>query len=136
MNKLLLFSPLIFSLCSLSAMSFRTSVNEDDYSISCINQHQKKIGHINFHTDNDSQSAVIRKIYVTPEQRNKGIGSRLLLLGLEQLRSQNIREVHLDAVDSKHFFSKHGAQELEPTDMHLLSDTIPMAFYLNRKEQQ
>jgi|GEM_PF-156233 Rhodanese-related sulfurtransferase len=66
----------------------------------------------------DGPVAELEELYVRPELRNHGIGSRLLLEALEQMRRRCALEMRIgvDEVDSeaRRFYERHGFSNVEP----------------------
>ncbi|WP_167146434.1 GNAT family N-acetyltransferase [Actinomyces sp. ZJ308] len=68
----------------------------------------------------DGPIAELEELYVRPNVRNHGIGSRLLLEALEQVRQRRALEMRIgvDEVDreARRFYERHGFSNLEPGD--------------------
>lgn len=76
----------------------------------------------------DGPLAQLEELYVRPELRDHGIGSRLLLAALDQVRERGAIEMHINVdevdVDTRRFYERHGFSNIEP------GEDYRMLFYL------
>lgn len=133
MIRLLFILSALCGASTISSMTYVTKRNSSntDFAIECFISERHKVGHITFHTNDHCKNAIIRRIYVEPNYRNQGVESQLLHASFKQLQSLKISTVEVEAVDSKHFFLKHGAIQADANTVQLLTDTVPLIFYLD-----
>ncbi|AWB83761.1 GNAT family N-acetyltransferase [Corynebacterium liangguodongii] len=74
----------------------------------------------------DGPLAVLDELYVVPEHRSRGIGSRLLSRVETELRERGCEEMHISVdagdVDARRFYERHGYSKTDPEtgkDMYL-----------------
>ena len=62
--------------------------------------------------------AELEELYVQPERRNRGVGSRLLEQALEQVRQRSALEMRIGVdeadTDARRFYERHGFRNTEP----------------------
>lgn len=76
----------------------------------------------------DGPLAQLEELYVRPGLRDHGIGTRLLLTALDQVRGRGAIEMHINVdevdVDTRRFYERHGFSNIEP------GEDYRMLFYL------
>jgi GNAT superfamily N-acetyltransferase len=76
----------------------------------------------------DGPLAQLEELYVRPELRDHGIGTRLLLAALDRVRERGAIEMHINVdevdVDTRRFYERHGFTNIEP------GEDYRMLFYL------
>lgn len=76
----------------------------------------------------DGPLAQLEELYVRPGLRDHGIGTRLLLTALDQVRERGAIEMHINVdevdVDTRRFYERHGFSNIEP------GEDYRMLFYL------
>jgi GNAT superfamily N-acetyltransferase len=76
----------------------------------------------------DGPLAQLEELYVRPELRDHGIGTRLLLAALDEVRERGAIEMHINVdevdVDTRRFYERHGFTNIEP------GEDYRMLFYL------
>lgn len=76
----------------------------------------------------DGPLAQLEELYVRPELRDHGIGTRLLLAALDEVRERGAIEMHINVdevdVDTRRFYERHGFSNIEP------GEDYRMLFYL------
>jgi GNAT superfamily N-acetyltransferase len=76
----------------------------------------------------DGPLAQLEELYVRPELRDHGIGTRLLLAALDRVREHGAIEMHINVdevdVDTRRFYERHGFTNIEP------GEDYRMLFYL------
>lgn len=124
---------LVHPVCT--AMTYRNYIdNSYDVSIVCFDRANAQRGSISLTINQkDPSQGYIRNIFVQQPYRNQKIGSHLLHCALKHMKEHNVTTIYLDALGSKHFFLKHGAEPLESTNPeHLMLDLVPMKFDLTK----
>lgn len=66
----------------------------------------------------------LASVYVAPEFRKQGIGSRLVLHAMEQAKNNKIKTLYLYTPDRDAFYARLGWSKLEKTDYHGYPVTI------------
>lgn len=78
----------------------------------------------------DGPLAQLEELYVRPELRDRGIGTRLLLAALAEVRQRGAIEMHINVdevdVDTRRFYERHGFVNIEP------GEDYRMLFYLRQ----
>lgn len=78
----------------------------------------------------DGPVALLDELYVTPDRRNHGIGSRLLAVLADECRGRRAEliEINVDIgdADARRFYERHGYSAIEP-------DTGEHALYYHRR---
>lgn len=76
----------------------------------------------------DGPLAQLEELYVRPDLRDRGIGTRLLLAALADVRERGAIEMHINVdevdVDTRRFYERHGFTNIEP------GEDYRMLFYL------
>ncbi|MGR0220703.1 N-acetyltransferase family protein [Agromyces sp. ZXT2-6] len=76
----------------------------------------------------DGPLAQLEELYVRPELRDRGIGTRLLTAALAEVRERGAIEMHINVdevdVDTRRFYERHGFVNIEP------GEDYRMLFYL------
>jgi GNAT superfamily N-acetyltransferase len=76
----------------------------------------------------DGPLAQLEELYVRPELRDRGIGTRLLTAALAEVRKHGAIEMHINVdevdVDTRRFYERHGFTNIEP------GEDYRMLFYL------
>lgn len=76
----------------------------------------------------DGPLAQLEELYVRPELRDRGIGTRLLTAALAEVREHGAIEMHINVdevdVDTRRFYERHGFTNIEP------GEDYRMLFYL------
>lgn len=66
----------------------------------------------------DGPLAQLEELYVRPELRDRGIGTRLLVAALDAVRERDAIEMHINVdevdVDTRRFYERHGFVNIEP----------------------
>lgn len=66
----------------------------------------------------DGPLAVLDELYVRPDRRDGGIGSRLLARAIDEVRSRGGGEMHINVdevdIDARRFYERHGFLNIEP----------------------
>ncbi|WP_353829294.1 GNAT family N-acetyltransferase [Agromyces sp. SYSU T0242] len=66
----------------------------------------------------DGPLAQLEELYVRPALRDQGIGTRLLVAALDQVRERDAIEMHINVdevdVDTRRFYERHGFLNIEP----------------------
>jgi len=73
----------------------------------------------------DGPLAQLEELYVRPDRRAGGIGTRLLLEAIRQVRNRGVEEMHINVdevdADARRFYERHGFTNLETgTDDRML----------------
>jgi GNAT superfamily N-acetyltransferase len=78
----------------------------------------------------DGPLAQLEELYVRPELRDRGVGTRLLLAALDEVRERGAIEMHINVdevdVDTRRFYERHGFTNIEP------GEDYRMLFYLRQ----
>ncbi|HEX6953532.1 MAG TPA: GNAT family N-acetyltransferase [Agromyces sp.] len=66
----------------------------------------------------DGPLAQLEELYVRPELRDQGLGTRLLVAALDEVRERDAIEMHINVdevdVDTRRFYERHGFVNIEP----------------------
>ncbi|MDQ0734486.1 GNAT family N-acetyltransferase [Arthrobacter agilis] len=66
----------------------------------------------------DGPLAQLEELYVRPGLRDQGIGTALLTVAVDGVRTRGAREMHIDVdevdVDTRRFYERHGFTNIEP----------------------
>jgi ribosomal protein S18 acetylase RimI-like enzyme len=78
----------------------------------------------------DGPLAQLEELYVRPELRDRGIGTRLLIAALAEVSERGAIEMHINVdevdVDTRRFYERHGFTNIEP------GEDYRMLFYIRQ----
>ncbi len=93
-----------------------------------LDESDRVIGSIGFNTDVNKKNVTLHRLFVKYNLKHQGIGTELLRMAEEYIKSQNKETIYVNLgqgdewFESRKFYKKHGYVEYEPN--HMKKETV------------